>query len=400
MTGIAPSAPTVKPAVASARLALWAFLVGNLVMGTGFMMPVGILHLIAEDLSTSVPAAGALMWAGGIVLGVGGPAMAWLTSQFDRRWLLASALLLYAVGHALSALVTDFAWLLILRLITLVGAAIFPSQAAATVGLLVPPEKRATAIAFIFIGWSTAAAAVVPVSSWLGATKGWEAPFWLTAAGATIAMLLVWATVPRGLRVPTVSLRTWIDVGRHPVLPLILAVSFVQMCGAFAFWAFFGPEVARRLYPSPTLIAVMLASFGAAGVLGGILASRLAISFSASRLVQVGLGIGGLGLFLVAAAPPVAALYFVAFFVMGLGAFSVQPLQQGRLVACHPPFASATVALNSSAINLGGAAGGAIGAAILGTEYPDAMAWFAAILVFAAIGVSLLADRRAREVGT
>ena len=54
------------------------------------------------------------------------------------------------------------------------GAAIFTPQAASTVGLLVPLEKRAGAIAFIFIGWSAASVAGIPLGTLLSAAFGWR----------------------------------------------------------------------------------------------------------------------------------------------------------------------------------------------------------------------------------
>jgi MFS transporter, DHA1 family, inner membrane transport protein len=128
------------------------------VIGTGFVLPVGILHLIADAQSVTVVQAGALMWAGGMVIAVGAPLMAWTTSRIDRRTLLVGALLLYVVGHALSALTTSFTLLLALRLVTLLSVAVFGAQSAATVGLVVRPERRAASMTFILTGWAIASA--------------------------------------------------------------------------------------------------------------------------------------------------------------------------------------------------------------------------------------------------
>src|SRR5690606_27063999 len=173
MSEVASATVTAAPAPSPGR-APWALLLGHLMIGTGFILPIGILHHIAEDLGVTVATAGALMWAAGVTLAIGAPTMAWVTSRFDRRRLLATALAAYVVGHGASALATDFGWLLGSRLLTLVGAAIFSAQAAATVALMVPPARRAAAIAFVFIGWSVAAAATVPLTSWVGAVAGWR----------------------------------------------------------------------------------------------------------------------------------------------------------------------------------------------------------------------------------
>jgi predicted MFS family arabinose efflux permease len=87
------SGSNARSSAKAPRLALWSLLIGNLFIGTGFQMPVGILHLIAEAQAVSVARAGALMWAGGIILAIGAPAMAWVTSRIDRRKLLIWSLL-------------------------------------------------------------------------------------------------------------------------------------------------------------------------------------------------------------------------------------------------------------------------------------------------------------------
>src|SRR5690606_27099626 len=267
--------------------------------------------------------------------------------------------------------------------------AIFSAQAAATVALMVPPARRAAAIAFVFIGWSVAAAATVPLTSWVGAVAGWRSAFWLVAVASAAAMAFVAAALPAGLRVAPVSLRTWRDVGRDPVLPVVLAVTVTQMTGASVLYTFIAPEVERRLYPSPTLVAGLLACFGVAGVLGSAITSGIAGRFPPGRLVSIGLVIAATGVLGVAIVPPWPVLYALAFFLWGLAGFAVQSLQQARLIGVRPAFAPATAALNSAAIYLGQALGGAIGASIIAGGHPAWLAWVAFALVAASVGVSI-----------
>src|SRR5580765_5310237 len=127
----------------SPQAALWAFFAGNFIIGTGILLPAGMLNDLSAGLGVSPATAGLLMIAGGIVVGFGAPVFATFTSRFDRRHLLVGSLMFYAAGHALSALAPDFWTLLALRAVTVVSAGIFTPQAAATVGLMVPTEKRA-----------------------------------------------------------------------------------------------------------------------------------------------------------------------------------------------------------------------------------------------------------------
>ena len=157
---------------AALQLALWTLFAGNFIIGTGILLPAGMLNDLSQGLGVSPAAIGLLMLAGGIVIGLGAPVFATLTSGFDRRLLLTGSLVFYAAGHALSALAPDFWTLLVLRALTVISAGIFTPQAAATVGLMMPAEKRAGAVAFIFIGWSISSVAGVPcgslIAAWIG----------------------------------------------------------------------------------------------------------------------------------------------------------------------------------------------------------------------------------------
>lgn len=392
---VVPRHQAAAPAGTPHRMALWGLMLGNLVIGTGFLLPAGMLHLMATSLSVSVPKAGALMWAGGITLAFGAPLMAWIASTVDRRRLLIAALLLYVVGHALSAMATDFAVLLVLRLVTLVGAAIYTPQAAASVGLLLPPERRAAGVTFVFLGWSVASALAMPLSAWVGAYAGWAAPYWAMSVAAAAVLALLAFVLPAGLRAPPVSIGTWIAVARDRDLPVILAVTMLQMSGQFAVFTYLAPEIDRRLGAGPWLLALLLSWYGIFGFAGNLAASRMVARFGTGRLVLAGLALVAGGLLCLAITPPLAAAYFASFVLWGLGGFAIQSLQAARLIATRPALAPATVALNSAALYVGQAAGGLAGAAAITAGWPDGLPWIGAAMVVAAMGVSVRADRRA-----
>ncbi len=87
------------------------------------------------------------------------------------------------------------------------GAAIFTPQAAATVGLLVPPNRRAGAIAFIFIGWSAASVAGIPMGSYLATLVGWRSVMAGMGVACALAAAGVWAVLPSGLFVQRLNAR-------------------------------------------------------------------------------------------------------------------------------------------------------------------------------------------------
>ena len=384
---------TSIPGKTSERLALWSLLFGNFVIGTGVLLPAGLLNVLGADLHVPPATVGLLLFAGGLVVGIGAPVLAGLTSRFDRRLLLAAAAALYAVGHGLAALAPEFWSLLIIRTVTMIAAALFTPQAAATIGLLVPPQRRSEAIAFIFIGWSLASVVGIPLGSILGAELGWRATFFAMALLAAVSCVGVLLSLKPGLRVQPLQFSSWIAVFKNLALLCILLVTLLSMSGQFTVVSYLAPILREAFAATPNNIALMFGIFGVAGVSGNYLATKAIGRFGVDRAILVALCflIAGLGMF---------GLFFgnyilgcIACFIWGLGTFSSNSLQQSRLVVIAPPLAAATVALNTSAVYLGQSVGAATGGFAIKDGISASSAWMAVgFLVLAAL-LSITATR-------
>ncbi len=116
-----------------------------------------------DGLGVGIHDAGLLVTYGAVVLCVGSPVMAWLTTRMDRRISAGRDPGVVAAAEGASALAPSYGVVLALRLAMLAVAAIYTPQAAATVGLIVPEAQRPSAIAFVFLGWSLAVAGGLPL---------------------------------------------------------------------------------------------------------------------------------------------------------------------------------------------------------------------------------------------
>jgi predicted MFS family arabinose efflux permease len=223
--------------------ARWALLFGNFVIGTGVLAPAGLINEFSSAFAVDVPQAGSLIGFGAAVLCVEAPLLAFVTNRIDRRALLTASLVLYVLGHLVSALATDFGALLAIRLAMVGGAAVFTPQAASAIALFIDPQHRAGSVAFIFLGWSVALAIGVPLASLFGAHFGWSATYLVLAAVSAVAAAAVFATVPGGLRVPPLSGVAWRAVFTNRQVQLLLLVTCVFLAGQFTEY----PFVAARL---------------------------------------------------------------------------------------------------------------------------------------------------------
>jgi DHA1 family inner membrane transport protein len=91
------------------RFAPTALMLGNLVTGCSVLAPAGMLIELSGDLGVSIRSAGLLITFGAIMLCIGSPLTAWLTSRIERRTLLTTTLAVLALTNVVSAFAPDFA---------------------------------------------------------------------------------------------------------------------------------------------------------------------------------------------------------------------------------------------------------------------------------------------------
>ena len=374
--------------------ARWALMFGNFVVGWGIMVVPGTLNDLAHSLQVSVAIAGQLFAIGAVTVCFGAPLLAGWVAGFDRRRLLAVSLLGYAAGHALCAAMPSYAVLLPVRAVTMLGAAVFTPQAAAAIGFMSPPEHRGRAITFIFLGWSIASVLGLPLSSWLGDTFGWRVAFMVVAAISLVAAVWVFAVMPDGVRPAALSLAAWKRAFSNPLLMAIVAVTFLTGAGQFTLFAYFTPYFRDVLHATTIEASLFLAWFGAFGVLGNVVLSRVVDRVGAHIAATATVCLIALTLLLWPLAIGVIGTALVAV-PWALGCFSGQSAQQARLNTVSPALAPALMALNTSAIYLGQAAGASSGGWLIANQGYGALSKAGLAWLIVAIALSIWAARAA-----
>ena len=373
--------------------ARWALLFGNFVIGCGVMSIAGTLNDLARSLQVSVALAGQLIAIGATVMCFGAPLLAGVVSGWDRRRLLALTLLWYAAGHLLCTLMPSYAALWPVRGLTMLGGAVFTPQAAAAIGFMASPAQRGRSITFIFLGWSLASVLGMPLAAWLGETFGWRSAFGLVAALSVVAALWVHGVLPDGVKPAALSRRAWRDVLTHPVLMALIGVTALQSAGQFVVFSYFAPYYRVQFSATAAEISLLFAWFGAFGLIGNLLLTRVIDRIGPGRAVLVTLSLIALGLLLwpLATTAIAAALVLVPW---ALGCFATNSGQQARLGHAAPMFAPALMALNTSAMYLGQAAGSSSGGWLLARSGYAPLSWVGLLFLLAAISLSLWVGRR------
>lgn len=375
---------------------LWPMMFGNVVIGTGVMVVAGLLNEVRHDLAVSVSTAGHLIGWAALVVCVGAPVVAASVTRWDRRHLLVGCLYWYGLWHALGALAPHFEALLATRMLAMLAAAAFTPQAAACIGQLVPAEQRGRAITFVFLGWSVASVLGTPLGAWVGGQAGWRWTFGLMAVLSLAGALWLQRRMPRGVVPPSLSRQDWARTLTSAPLMLALSVTVTFAAGQFVVLSYLAPFVAEQHGLGPNGLSGLLLVYGAFGFVGNALLSRHIDRLRPHR--AVGLAIASMALGLTALALwPHSAMLWPAMVAWGLGVFASNSAQQARLVGLAPSLASASIALNTSAMYAGQALGATIGAALIARQGLGALPGAGAALLVLALALSTSAAAWARR---
>lgn len=343
------------------RYAPTALMLGNIVTGTSVFAPAAMLNELAAELGVTVRVAGLLVTFGALVLCIGSPLTAWLTSRIERRMLLSGTLAIFAITNIASAFAPDFATLMVIRLIMLAIGALYTPQAAGVAAMIVPVERRGSTIAYVFLGWSIAAAVCLPLVTYAASRYGVRAAYGGIGAIACASCLILAWRLPHGLRGTPVDMKTWAALGRNRLIGLLLLITTLQMSGQFVVFTFMGPLLRRLTDAGPDAVSLVFALYGVFGFIGIAIATGIVDSwgtYKTSLLFTLCLMAGLSGWALSAGIYPLMA---GSVALWGLGFASTNSMQQARLVAAAPPLASVSVALNTSVLYIGQAVGSAIG---------------------------------------
>ena len=372
------------------RFAPTALMLGNIVTGCSVLAPAAMLVELSSGLDVSIRTAGLLITFGAIMLCIGSPVTAWLTSRIERRTLLTATLAVLALANFASALAPDYTSLLIIRLVMLAVGALYTPQAAGTAGLIVPEQKRGSTIAYIFLGWSLAAAVGLPLITFIASRYGWRVAYGSIGLMGCVSFLLLASRLPRGLMGAPVGLKTWAAIGRNRLIVLLLSITTLQMSGQFVVFTFMGPLLARLTGAGPDAIGLVFAVYGVCGVIGTAIGTRIVDSWGAwkTSLLFTSVLLAGLAGWALSAG--IYPLMAVSVAIWGLGFASANSMQQVRLVEAAPSLASASVSLNTSVLYIGQAVGSAIGGLLYGRDLLHATGYVGAAFVALSLAMIIL----------
>jgi DHA1 family inner membrane transport protein len=350
---------------------LLALAIGAFGIGVTEFAPMGLLPVIARDLNVSIPTAGLLISAYALGVLIGAPVMTLTTGRVPRRTLLIGLAGIFTAGNLLAAVSDSYAMLLAARVLTAFNHGAFFGVGSIVAAGLVAPEKRASAVAAMFMGLTIANVLGVPVATWAGEHLGWRAAFWGIAALGVAMMASLRLTLPPLPASDGESALAELRVLARSSVLAALGLTVVGSSAMFTVFTYIVPILREVTQASLSFVTAMLVIYGLGLTAGNWLGGRFA-DRSVDRTLIVTLASLSAILVAFAVLMPHAGPSAVLIFLWGVASFALVPPLQVRVMTAAADAPNLASAVNIGAFNLGNAIGAALGGGVIaaGFGYP------------------------------
>ena len=355
--------------VPNAKLTLLALAISAFGIGSTEFISVGLLPLITEDFDITLSTAGLTVSIYALGVTIGAPLLTALTSRLSRKNVLLLVMVLFIIGNLLAALAPSFSLLLTGRVISALAHGVFMSIASVIAADVVAPNKRASAIAFMFTGLTLATVTGVPLGTFIGQVTDWRMSFIFIVIIGIIGLISNALLVPSHLsKGNPISIRDMGKVLGNIRMLLVLFITAIGYGGAFVVYTYVSPILEQYIGYSPRAIVVILVVYGICVAIGNTLGGRFANNnpLRSIFIIFIGLALALLGInfFLESSIVGLIMVFMMGLFmfmnVPGLQLYAVQ-LSEKYI----PSAISMASALNISAFNIGIFLGSYIGGIIV-----------------------------------
>lgn len=378
---------------------LIALALGGFGIGLTEFVIMGLLPEVAADFGVSEAQAGWLISGYALAVVVGALGLTAAVTRFERKPVLAALLVLFIVGNLLSATAADYWPMMAGRVIAALSHGAFFGIGSVVAAGMVPPSKKAGAIALMFTGLTAANVLGVPFGTLLGQAAGWRATFWAITVIGVVALAGILALVPKsaggkaeagGLRRELLAFRSgqvWLSI-------VVTVLGFGGMFGAFTYIAYTLTEVSGFAATTvPWLLIVFGVGLFVGNTLGGKAADR---NIDRTLLVVLAALTAVLVVFALTATSQV--LTVASLVLMGGFGFATVPGLQMRVMTYASKAPTLASGANIGAFNVGNALGAWLGGVTItaGLGYTSPI-WAGAGITLLGLAVMAYAAAAARR---
>lgn len=235
---------------------------------------IGVLPEIATAFHVSIEKAGWLLSAFALIVAIFGPFMLLLFSSFNRKSLLVSSLIIFAVANIFSAYVENFYVLLAVRMVPAFFHPIYWSVALSVAENISEPTDKSKAVSIIFSGLTLATVLGVPLATLMSDLFSWQSSFLLTALINIIAFLGVQLLLPSITKASNSRMEFNPKILSSKLLWVNLSIAFFTIASMYSTYGYMADFLKSVTMMDGRQISTMLFIFGTLGILGNKVAGR------------------------------------------------------------------------------------------------------------------------------
>ena len=245
---------------ARTKLATVALVIVGFALGFAEFIVIGITPDIAEEYGISLASAGNLVGFFAISYAVSTPIIVLSTGRFRRFPLFVTFLAVFNAGNLLAIVAPTYETLLVARVLTAVVSGVLLSTVMTFINDIIPREKSARIISFVYAGFSVASVLGTPIGTLL-------------------------ASVPRSGSTDVSSrVRDQLVILKDRRIILVLIMKGFGMAATYVFYVYVTPILEDGVGLSVWMVSIVLFFYGAATIVSNLGSGSIAQHYGLAKM--------------------------------------------------------------------------------------------------------------------
>lgn len=275
----------MENSTARTKLATVALVTVGFALGFAEFIVIGITPDIAETYSITLSAAGNLVGYFAVSYAVSTPIIVLSTGRFRRFPLFCAFLAVFNVGNILAVVAPSYEVLMLARILTAVVSGVLLSTVMTFINDIVPREKTARIISFVYAGFSVASVLGTPVGTLLSDAFGVKAAFIAVECIVLLVTVLLLVSVPRsGSTDVSSKVRDQLVILKDRRILLVMLMKSCGMAATYVFYVYVTPIMEDGLGLSVWMTSIVLFFYGAATIVSNLGSGSIAQRFGLAKM--------------------------------------------------------------------------------------------------------------------
>jgi predicted MFS family arabinose efflux permease len=236
---------------------------------------IGILPQVAEHYQISIDKAGYLLSAFALVIALTGPFMTLLTSGFDRKKVMLTAIFIFLITGVVSSFSPPFWLLMLVRILPAFLQPVYIATALSVAISQADKKRENELMSIVFSGVAIASVSTIPFATWLAGLFSWEYSFVVQAIVSLVALAAIYFVLPP---MPVKSKKSYgsqLKILRKPTFIISTAMNFFMITAWFSTYSYFAEYLNKAKGMDMTMVSYMLFLFGVIGVFANWIAGKM-----------------------------------------------------------------------------------------------------------------------------